>query len=98
MSATQAYGGPTGGYKPIEAARRRHAPVPRDKWPWWAQAMALVRSDGDAGVGDTIHRRIGPATSEAYARWHKETFKVPCGCAERRRQYNEQYPYERTTT
>ncbi len=68
--------------------------VPKDKWPSWAKAMALVKNAEDTGVGDTVARLIGPATSDAFKRWHFVVFGRACGCAERQKLWNTTYPYD----
>jgi len=62
-------------------------------WPGWARGVATLRRKEDAGVGDTVHRMIGDTASEVFAKWHLRLFKTPCGCPERRAEWNKLYPY-----
>jgi hypothetical protein len=69
-------------------------PIPRDQWPLWASGVARWQEPGDAGVGDTIHRKLG-LLGEIF----KGTLKamgVPCGCDGRRADWNVMYPYDLT--
>jgi hypothetical protein len=72
-----------------------YRPVPRDQWPIWAKTLALVSTDSDRGVGDTVKRLIGDFASEAFKTWHKATFGKPCSCQERQDKWNAQYPYQK---
>lgn len=70
-------------------------PVARQDWPAWANFIASHADPTDAGVGDTIHRRLGKA-----GEWTKAALKaagVPCGCDARRERWNHLYPYHRET-
>lgn len=69
-----------------------YRPIPREQWPLWAKAMALVASPEDKGLGDTVERIIGPVASNAFKAWHKATFGKPCSCSERKDRWNSQYP------
>jgi len=68
-------------------------PLNRDRWPLWALAIALLKQDGEIGVGDTLERIIGPANSAAFKAWHMATFKKSCGCSERKAVWNQRYKY-----
>lgn len=68
-------------------------PMPRDEWPLWAKALALLKRDEDKGMGDTIERAIGPSNSAAFKAWYMTLFGKSCGCTERRAQFNSQFPY-----
>jgi len=66
-------------------------PVPRDKWPAWANLVAARATPSDIGVGSTIERelgRVGVAFKAVLA-----TLGVPCGCADRRDEWDALYPY-----
>lgn len=66
--------------------------VPRDQWPAWAKALALVRKPDDSGLGDVIARIVGPIGGDAYKAWHMRTFGESCGCADRQAGLNAKYP------
>lgn len=66
-------------------------PVPRDQWPTWAKAIAAMKADTDTGVGSTVDRLLG-----TFGKVYKATLKamgVPCGCNERRAEWDARYPY-----
>jgi len=68
--------------------------IPRSVWPSWAKAVALKSLPSDIGVGSTIERelgRVGVAFKAVLA-----TLGVPCGCADRRDEWNALYPYTLT--
>jgi hypothetical protein len=69
-------------------------PQPLNKWPDWAQRLALLRVLGETGIGDTTARIIGPIGGDAYRAWYRATFGRTCGCQERQEQLNTTYPYE----
>lgn len=71
----------------------RTAEVPREEWPLWAKGFALVKSDSDKGVGDTIERVVGSFGGEAVKRWHESIFGHPCNCTIRKAQFNLLYVY-----
>lgn len=66
-------------------------PIPRDRWPAWAKAVALLSDDTDIGIGDTIHRQLGKL-GEAY-KTTLEILGVPCACDKRREEFNAVFPY-----
>lgn len=70
----------------------RSPAVPRDSWPIWAKAMAMIATKEDKGLGDVIARTIGPVGGDAFKAWFEKTLKRPCGCAERQESLNAQYP------
>jgi len=70
------------------------AAIPYDKWPVWAKALALMRKVEDKGIGDTVHRVIGPPASEAFKKWHVRIFGKSCGCSLRKVKWNAQFRYE----
>lgn len=78
------------GGKPPAPPAPKDEPVPREKWPKWAQLLAELAIPEDAGVGDVIHRHAG-AAGEAYIRLRK-AIKWPCGCTRRRAAFNARYP------
>jgi len=67
--------------------------IPRDEWPVWAKALALVSTDADKGIGDTVARAIGPKCSAAFKSWHMTVFGKSCGCKARQSEWNQLYPY-----
>ena len=71
---------------------RRFQPLPRDDWPFWAKALALLAKPGDKGIGDTVYRTIGSERSEVFEAWHLKTFGHRCGCSSRREGWNADYP------
>jgi hypothetical protein len=62
-------------------------------WPQWAKAVKLLASKGDAGVGDTIARVVGPIGGDAFKAWAKSA-GFDCGCDKRQDSLNKKYPYE----
>ena len=69
-------------------------PLPRAAWPIWAKAVALYALPGDAGLGDTITRQIGPIGGNAFKAWYLAMFGKPCGCSTRQTTLNARYPYD----
>lgn len=67
------------------------ARVPLGKWPGWAIALADMRDPDDAGVGDTVHRLLAEGGTAFKATM--AVVGVPCGCDERRHDWNAMYPY-----
>ena len=68
-------------------------PIPHEKWPLWALAIARLKKEGETGLGDTITRLIGDARSERFKTWFQRKFGRSCGCEERRAWLNRKYPY-----
>lgn len=66
-------------------------PVPPDQWPAWANAVAKLKVDGDAGVGSTIQRLLG--TAGVMIKALLAGFGIPCGCDQRRAAWDTIYPY-----
>jgi hypothetical protein len=66
--------------------------VPLERWPRWAKLLALMAEREDVGVGDTVHRVIGPFGEgwQEYQRWRGRSCSA---CAARWRQWNTLYPY-----
>lgn len=80
----------------FQALRQKYRdPQPRANWPRWAKAIAWLKADADAGVGDTIARVIGPVGGAAFKAWFKKLTGHSCGCVERQEELNRQYPYAR---
>lgn len=77
---------------PAKPKHFQAAPVV-EKWPLWATAMALMKKDEDKGVGDTVHRVIGPSNSAEFKRWYLVIFGKSCGCERRQGEWNAQFPY-----
>jgi len=68
--------------------------VAAEQWPAWANLVAARATPADIGVGSTIERelgRVGVAFKAVLA-----TLGVPCGCADRRDEWNALYPYTPT--
>lgn len=63
------------------------------EWPQWAKAVKLLASKGDAGVGDTIARVVGPIGGDAFKAWTKSV-GFNCGCEKRQETLNARYPYD----
>lgn len=66
---------------------------PFEQWPAWAKGIALLKTDADKGVGDTVYRTIGPDTSAAFKTWFILLFGRSCGCAKRHVKWNAEFPY-----
>lgn len=52
----------------------------------------MLAKPEDRGLGDIIAREIGPVGGDAYKKWYKTIFGVPCGCTERQEDLNLSYP------
>jgi hypothetical protein len=79
----------------IGAVAKRNGPplLPFNQWPAWARDTAQSRQPEDTGLGDTLVHIIGDARSEKFKQWFTRKFGKSCGCAERQRWLNQQYPY-----
>ncbi len=66
--------------------------IPRDQWPIWAKALAMIAKPDDKGIGDVVARTIGAENSEAFKKWYKATTGKDCGCTGRQRRWNIEYP------
>lgn len=66
---------------------------PFGQWPLWAKALSLLKSDTDAGIGDTVARTIGDSNSAKFKEWYKKTFGKSCGCNARQNKWNVEFPY-----
>ncbi len=62
-------------------------------WPTWAKMMRMVRQHGEAGLGDTIARLIGPIGGDVFKAWYLRTTGQDCGCGGRQDVLNARYPY-----
>ncbi len=67
-------------------------PIPREDWPLWVKALAMIAKPEDKGIGDVVHRTIGAENSEAFKKWFKTTTGKDCGCVGRQRIWNIEYP------
>ena len=67
--------------------------IPRDEWPLRVKAFALLRTDADAGVGDTAQRIAGKFGGEWLKAKYKELMGENCGCENRQARMNRKYPY-----
>ncbi len=65
--------------------------VPADHWPRAARIIRSLRSEEDAGLGDTIERELGRVGSAI--KWAMSALTINCGCADRRDWLNARYPY-----
>ena len=76
----------------MPAASRAPVPVP---WPWWCRLVRLLRHRDDAGVGDTVKRRLRQLlVGRLYDRWYVRRHGAPCPvCRSRQVRWNSQYPY-----
>lgn len=75
---------------PIPMARRIE-PIPRGDWPLKFKMMGMAESHADAGVGDTVYRLaviFGADWLTKKVKWLGD-----CGCADRRKRWNQLYPY-----
>lgn len=68
------------------------APVPKADWPMWAKSVALLKTQEDTGVGDTIERQLAKVGGEQFKAF-AEKIGIPCGCSDRRDNFNLLYPY-----
>lgn len=73
---------------------RPNIQIQKSEWPMWAKAIAVLKTDADQGVGDTVHRVIGESASEAFQNWHRTLFGTSCRCNERRDLWNGQFNYD----
>lgn len=62
------------------------------RWPLWATLVRWKATEEDTGVGDTVHRMLGQK-GEAFKAW-AERLGIPCGCDERRQEWNRLFPYK----
>jgi hypothetical protein len=72
---------------------RRLAAKYTSGWPFWARALARLKTDGEAGIGDTVARLLSLVGGAAFKRWHYRRFGHPCGCHRRQAALNRCYPY-----
>ncbi|MDE2098242.1 MAG: hypothetical protein KGL39_13385 [Patescibacteria group bacterium] len=70
-------------------------PLPRESWPLWVKALALVAKPEDKGIGDVLARIISLVGGKAYNAFYLKTFGQPCGCIKRQNALNGQYPLPR---
>lgn len=76
-------------------AEKKIAYVPKEQWPRWARDVAEDphREREDVGVGDTIEKILGDGGMAAKV--ILATLGVPCGCAQRKAEYNVLYSYKK---
>ncbi len=79
------------GREPRETKPTFFAPVPRDQWPPFAKAIALLGDTSDRGVGDTVTRRLG--TGGIIFKVTLQSLGIDCGCDSRRNEWNSKYSY-----
>ncbi len=65
---------------------------PRE-WPEWALALKAQRLAGEAGVGDTAERILGPLGGDGFKRFFKALTGRDCGCSVRREGLNREFGY-----
>lgn len=70
----------------------RSAEMPRESWPLWVKALALLAKPGDEGIGDIVERTVGPFGGEAFKKFYEKTFGRSCGCSERAASWNAMWP------
>jgi len=75
----------------VEAAKPA-APV-RTRWPWRVRLLSLLRHREDAGVGDTMARRLRLLGGDVCKRLYARLTGKDCGCGSRQRRLNVEYPY-----
>ena len=66
--------------------------IPYDDWPLWAKAIAALKTDADAGVGDTFDRLSASMGGGVFKKW-SQAAGIPCGCSARKASWNQLYPY-----
>jgi len=81
---------------PARSLTRPHA-IPESDWPLWAKAIKRLAKPEDRGIGDVLHRTIGPKTAMDSNAGFKATFNKDCGYAGRQARYNRLYPLNQTT-
>lgn len=64
--------------------------------PRLIRAVSRLRRSGDRGVGDTVHRLLGPLGGRVIERWHERVLGRSCGCQDRRERLNAIFPYGRS--
>lgn len=84
-------------YESVLEALSPYLPQPRDKWPLWVRAIALLKKSTDSGVGDTVARVVGDFGGDAFKSWHIATFGVSCSCDVRQESWNTLYSYLATS-
>lgn len=62
------------------------------KRSYWVKLVAILRTDADAGVGDTVQRIAAKFGGERFKTFAQK-IGIPCGCTERQAEWNERYPY-----
>lgn len=70
-------------------------PVPCPEWPLWAKGVALLAVEADAGIGDTAERLAKAAGAKSLVEWAKNKGLPDCGCADRKKRWNQQYPFQK---
>jgi hypothetical protein len=78
---------------PGTPAPPRPAPLPLEKWPRWAKALAKRRRPGEAGVGDTLERLLRHKGGNLFKIAVKKLTGRDCGCAGRQANLNAEFPY-----
>ncbi len=64
---------------------------PRRAWPIYLRPLKLFSRPADRGLGDIIHRLLGPM-GRVYPALHLKIFGRACGCAGRRARWNRHWP------
>lgn len=68
-------------------------PVPESDWPLAVKALALMRADGERGVGDTAARLLAHLGADSMAAAYTKLIGRDCRCGDRRERLNLLYPY-----
>lgn len=72
---------------------RVYEPVPYEDWSAAAKLIAMLATDSDRGVGDTIKRQLGTAGVLYQAAFKTLTGSGCTGCGFRQTKWNQLYPY-----
>ena len=67
-------------------------PTPPSRWPLWALGVKSLSQGGEVGVGDTVHR-LATAIGGQQFKLLMAALHVPCGCDQRREQWNKTFSY-----
>jgi len=57
--------------------------------------VAMWEDHLDVGLGDTMHRLAG--RTGLWVEWIAKLAGMPCGCVDRRKYYNQMYPYAKNS-
>jgi hypothetical protein len=65
----------------------------RAQWPALARTIAVLRREGDAGIGDTVARCLHLVGADTIAKAYELITGRECGCSDRQAALNAIYPY-----